>query len=50
MIDGDCSSIYGTKDMDRTYVENCVRVESFKFGGDKLDFKSLTGLKDTFED
>jgi len=26
MTDGDCSSIYESKDMDRTYVENCVRV------------------------
>jgi len=43
MTDGDCSSIYGSKDMDRTYVENCVRVESFKFGN-KIDFEPLTGL------
>jgi len=42
MTDGDCSSIYGSKVMNRTYVENCIRVESFKLGN-KIDFKPLIG-------
>jgi len=42
MTPGDASTFYNSKDMNRTYVDNYVRVAKLKLG-DKLDFKPICG-------